>query len=150
MFGFTYRNSEKSHTHFRMEIRYNTTLYSPVWFIILNIPQFEHKVFHFNVWNWFTESDGNSVMILTFYNQWYSHINLTSQYPQLTGWFSSSGREILPEDCVVDVTSTIKLQCRAQADDCAYTVWNKCKISRQLNLEEATKLWSQVLLGTTK
>ena len=69
---------------------------------------------------------------------------------ELTGWFSSSGREILPEDCVVDVTSTIKLQCRAKADDCAYTVWNKYSISRQLNLEHATNLWGQVLLGTTK
>jgi len=69
---------------------------------------------------------------------------------ELTGWFSSSGREILPEDCVVDVTSTIKLQCRAQTDDCAYTVWNKYNISRQLNLEQATSLWGQVLLGITK
>jgi hypothetical protein len=44
------------------------------------------------------------------------------------------------------VASTIELQCWAQADDCAYTVWNNCNILGQLNFEQASNLWGQVLL----
>jgi hypothetical protein len=64
---------------------------------------------------------------------------------KLTGWASSSGRQVLPEDCVVDVSSAIELQCRAQADDRAYTVCNNLNVPWPLNFQRATKLHNQVL-----
>jgi hypothetical protein len=68
---------------------------------------------------------------------------------KLTGWASSSRRQVLPEDCVVDVASTIELQCRAQADDCAYTVCNNINVPQALNFQRATKICNQVLIVVT-
>lgn len=61
-----------------------------------------------------------------------------------TAWASSSRRQVLPKDCVVDVASTIELQSRSQADNRANTICNNSNISVVLNCEMASNFWNLV------
>lgn len=67
-----------------------------------------------------------------------------------TAWASSSRRQVLPEDCVVNVASTIKLESRSQADDSANTICNNCIISVIQNFEKVSNLWNTILLRATE